>query len=113
AKGINASGRMVGRYFDGNSLHGFLLNNGTYTTLDDPVGPTQAFGINDAGQIVGAATPGSTSHGFLLTITPDTSPPTADMILRGSNAYPAVAGQYEIYDISNNAILAASPLGQG
>jgi VCBS repeat-containing protein len=37
---------------------------------------------------------------------------TADMILRGANAYPAVAGQYEIYDIGNNAILAGYQLGQ-
>ena len=42
------------------------------------------------------------------------SPPpgtTADMILRASNPSP-IAGQYEIYDIGNNAILAASVLGQ-
>jgi hypothetical protein len=44
---------------------------------------------------------------------PNPPPPagtTADMILRGSS--PAVAGQYEIYDIGNNAILAAYSLGQ-
>jgi uncharacterized repeat protein (TIGR01451 family) len=42
------------------------------------------------------------------------SPPvgtTADMILRASNTSP-IAGQYEIYDIGNNAILAAGALGQ-
>ena len=33
------------------------------------------------------------------------------MILRASNTSP-IAGQYEIYDIGNNAILAASVLGQ-
>jgi len=36
---------------------------------------------------------------------------TADMILRASNTS-LIAGQYEIYDIGNNAILAASVLGQ-
>src|SRR5207245_10077924 len=47
--------------------------------------------------------------------TPNPPPPagtTADMILRGSNTSPAVAGQYEIYDIGNNAILAGYQLGQ-
>src|SRR5439155_6424617 len=76
---------------------------------------TVAFGINATGQIVGDYLNASGLHGFLLTITPNTPPPagtTADMILRGSNAYPGVAGQYEIYDIGNNAILAAYSLGQ-
>src|SRR5205823_4459310 len=51
--------------------------------------------------------------GFLETANPP--PPagtTADMVLRGSNSSPAVAGQYEIYDIGNNAVLAGYSLGQ-
>src|SRR5207247_3590580 len=58
---------------------------------------------------------GSSFHGFLEITVPNPPPPagtTADMILRGSNSSPAVAGQYEIYDIGNNAILAAYFLGQ-
>jgi hypothetical protein len=76
---------------------------------------TQAFSINTAGQIVGQYFNASGGHGFLLTITPNPPPPagtTAVMILRGSNASPAVESQYEIYDIGNNAILAAYQLGQ-
>jgi microcystin-dependent protein len=45
---------------------------------------------------------------------PNPLPPagtTADMILRGANTSPS-AGQYEIYDISNNAILTSYSLGQ-
>ena len=52
---------------------------------------------------------------FLQTTVPNPRPPTgttADMILRGSNASPGVAGQYEIYDIGNNSLLAAYQLGQ-
>jgi enterochelin esterase-like enzyme len=52
---------------------------------------------------------------FLQTTVPNPRPPTgttADMILRGSNTSPAVAGQYEIYDIGNNSLLAAYQLGQ-
>src|SRR4029079_5504299 len=36
---------------------------------------------------------------------------TADMVLRASNTSP-IAGQYEIYDIGNNAILSGNSLGQ-
>src|SRR6266446_3271738 len=52
---------------------------------------------------------------FLEITVPNPPPPagtTADMILRGSNMSPAVAGQYEIYDLGNNAILAGYSLGQ-
>ena len=72
-------------------------------------------GINDAGQIVGSYSDGNNhNHSFVLTITPNPPPPagtTADMILRGANTSPAVAGQYEIYDIGSNAILAGYSLG--
>jgi enterochelin esterase-like enzyme len=52
---------------------------------------------------------------FLETTVPNPRPPTgttADMVLRGSNAAPAVAGQYEIHDIGSNSILATCSLGQ-
>jgi probable HAF family extracellular repeat protein len=46
---------------------GFLYDNGTYTTLNDPLatGPTSAYGINDAGQIVGSYSDNSGVHGFV------------------------------------------------
>src|SRR5262249_21393295 len=76
---------------------------------------TFAFGINNAGQIVGEYLDISGhAHGFLLTITPNPPPPggtTADMVLRASNSSLS-AGQYEIYDIGSNSILAAYSLGQ-
>jgi hypothetical protein len=53
-------------------------------------------------------------HGFILTITPNPPPPpgtTAVMILRAHN-FTFSPGQYEIYDIGNNTILAAFQLGQ-
>jgi probable HAF family extracellular repeat protein len=56
AFGINASGQIVGYFYDATGLaHGYLYDNGTYTTLDDPLGTdgTFALDINDAGQIVG------------------------------------------------------------
>jgi Bacterial Ig-like domain len=57
---------------------------------------------------------GSTAVFQIDTRTPAPPPAgtTADLILRGANSAPTVAGQYEIYDIGNNAILAGYSLGQ-
>jgi probable HAF family extracellular repeat protein len=116
--GINNAGQIVGSYVDAsNHEHGFLYSGGTFTTLDDPLATkgTLAWGINAAGQIVGEYVDASGVHGFLATLGPNPPPPagtTADMILRGSNTSAAVMGQYEIYDIGNNAILAGYSLGQ-
>jgi probable HAF family extracellular repeat protein len=116
AEDINDAGQIVGSFREANGHeHGFLYSGGTYTTFDVPNSTlTHAFGINNAGQIVGRYTNASGQHGFLLTITPNPPPPTgttADMILRASNSSLS-AGQYEIYDIGNNSLLAANQLGQ-
>ena len=56
-------------------VHGFLLDNGNYTTIDVPGSSlTAAMGINDAGQIVGTyVLPDGTYHGFLATPVPEPS----------------------------------------
>jgi probable HAF family extracellular repeat protein len=69
--GINNSGQIVGAYGDASGVvHGFLLDQGSYTTLDVPGAQyTFANGINASGQIVGYywdAFPPATIHGFLL-----------------------------------------------
>jgi probable HAF family extracellular repeat protein len=62
--GINASGQIVGWYDDVTDRHGFLLDQGTYTTFDVPGSArTEAYGINASGQIVGSY---DNRHGFLL-----------------------------------------------
>jgi probable HAF family extracellular repeat protein len=55
ALGINAAGQIVGSYSDAAYLHhGFLYDQGSYTTLDVPgANYTHASGINDSGQVVG------------------------------------------------------------
>src|SRR5262249_5950189 len=119
ATGINDLGQIVGYYSDSfGFLHGLLYNSGIFTPLSDPgfIGP-RAFGINNAAHIVGTVPEsGGVTRGFLETSVPNTPPPagtTADMILRGSNTSPTAMGQYEIYDIGSNSILAAYSLGQG
>jgi probable HAF family extracellular repeat protein len=117
AWGINDMGQIVGQYSDGSGKnHSFLYSGGIYITLDDPVATdgTFATGINAAGQIVGQYMNGSVTHGFLEITMPNPAPPpgtTADMILRGANNSPYASGQYEIYDIGSNAILAGYSLG--
>jgi hypothetical protein len=56
AMGINNKGNIVGYYFDNRDLaKGFILSNGNYTTIDDPlgVGGTFALGINNKDEVVG------------------------------------------------------------
>jgi len=55
ARGINASGQIVGNYTDDRD-HGFLLDvDGSYTTVNFPSARwTEAAGINNSGQIVGS-----------------------------------------------------------
>ena len=116
AEGIDGAGPIVGYYADNNGdEHGFLYNGGIYTTLDGPEAfDTTAFGINKNGHVVGGRLDKFGDHGFLEIPGPNPPPPaatTADLTLRGSDSSPS-AGQYEIYDISNNAILTSYPLGQ-
>lgn len=53
---INLQGVIVGQYFDSaGSSHGFVLNRGTYTTVNYPDAPgTELTGINDLGEMSGA-----------------------------------------------------------
>jgi probable HAF family extracellular repeat protein len=82
AYGLNNSGVIVGQYLDQSGVfHGFSLDHGKGTTIDDPKGTnTLCAGINSAGAIVGQYTaPSGDNHGFLYEngkftdITPDKS----------------------------------------
>lgn len=59
--GINSLGDVIGWWFDGNRLHGFLLSGGVFTTLACPNHDTLClpYGINDNGQIVGLSQSGA------------------------------------------------------
>ena len=87
ARGINARGDIVGFYADSaGRQHGFLLQDGLYTTIDVPlagVRATIANGINAQGEIVGQ---------YVLPINPDvaeSSPLYCPQNLPNGNANPA------------------------
>ena len=57
AQGINNAGTFVGYYDDDKGNHGYIDQNGTITTLDEPdgdAGETFAYGINNNGQVSGS-----------------------------------------------------------
>jgi probable HAF family extracellular repeat protein len=102
ACGINDSGQIVGDYFDGMPTHGccsfdtgtgFVLENGTYTTLDAPAFDNSANGVNDSGQIVGY----TGDHGFLYdngSYTTLEVPGSIDAYVNGINASGQIVGYY-------------------
>jgi hypothetical protein len=64
---INPSGAITGDYRDATGAHGFVLENGSFTSLTFPAAPvTEARGINPGGAIVGWYTDAKAStYGFL------------------------------------------------
>lgn len=70
--GINDHQTISGWYSDqDNNAHGFVLRNGTVTTIDYPGADfTRLGGINQSGQVVGFALTGNSLTGFVATPTP-------------------------------------------
>ena len=67
AETINLAGEIAGIYTKkGNGPHGFVLSNGTYTSVDFPTATgTWVYGLNDLGEIVGTWTDTAGNiHGF-------------------------------------------------
>jgi hypothetical protein len=52
---INLSGQIAGNYQSSDGKwHGYLLSNGTYTSIDYPnATQTQVYGLNDLGELSG------------------------------------------------------------
>ncbi len=68
---MNPAGEIVGVYRNSAGLHGFVLRDEGYVSIDGPgATTTRAFGINARGEVVGAyvGTDGK-SHGFLASQT--------------------------------------------
>jgi microcystin-dependent protein len=104
---------LLGKTYGGDGRTTFALPDLRDRTV---VGDHTTNGVNGSSTDVGSQL-GANSHTITaaeLPTGPNPLPPagtTAAMILRGSNASPS-AGQYEIYDISNNAIVTGYSLGQ-
>jgi hypothetical protein len=64
-QGIDNEGRIAGSYDADDRVHGFVLDDGAYTTIDTPDAPgnTQVLDIDDRGRLVGVS--GLVSHGYL------------------------------------------------
>ncbi|HBK07954.1 MAG TPA: hypothetical protein DDZ81_19215 [Acetobacteraceae bacterium] len=70
---VNDLGQVIGWYWDRNNIaHGFLYNNGAYTTIDIPDTNTifvSSNGISDSGELVGSYTTAvgsqAIAHGFI------------------------------------------------
>jgi hypothetical protein len=82
-------------------------------TVDTTAAVAEPAGVTDVNLLRVAVTGGDKRVGVkIIGTNPPPAGTTASMILRGANTSLTVAGQYEIYDIGNNAILAAYSLGQ-
>jgi uncharacterized membrane protein len=67
ATGVSPDGKVVGWYFDAVGIHGFLLDDGVYTTIDFPgADHTRAIDITPQGDILGVYQIGTVEQVFLL-----------------------------------------------
>ena len=100
ARQINDAGQIVGTYqADSAPYHGFLLSDGTYTTIDVPGAQyTLATAINNSGQIVGGFADATGTHGFLKDgsqfIVIDV-PGSANAGATGINKFGEIVGEYD------------------
>jgi uncharacterized membrane protein len=95
---MNASGAIVGDFFDGTRYDGFLLRGGVYDRISFPGSAwTYAYGINERGDVVGfAGLPGLGQRAYLLS--------------RGEyTVLPAPTGYHtRAFDISTTGVIAGS-----
>ena len=103
AAGINASGEIVGYYFDSAGQHGFTETAAGFSTLDFPnvAGSTGALGISNAGQIVGGYGDGTGNYGFVYTpgagfaqISEPSAPAGSNTFASGVNDSGQIVGNY-------------------
>jgi probable HAF family extracellular repeat protein len=87
ASGINDEGQIVGYYSDGKGTHGFIDNNGIYTTFDFPstTNGTVVSGIPNTGLFLGSYGDDSGAHGFFLVPDPTGTPVPVTFDFQGSN----------------------------
>lgn len=100
ATGVNASGVIVGNYYDADNFsHGYMYSGGQFTYIDYPGGTyTVVNDINSAGEIVGYWIDTSdVTHGFLLKNGKYTSidvPQSNETLVTGINDKGQIVGAY-------------------
>jgi uncharacterized membrane protein len=115
---INERGDIVGPFFDGSAIHGYLMSGDTVTQLDVPFAgatQTQAWGMNSQGDIVGYYVVGSRAiafrrdrHGVYESIDAPTSP-ASDTRAFGINPAGDVVGQYTSGGVTRGFVLYRTP----
>lgn len=99
ATGLNDSGTVVGYYDDSNGgEHGFVYQNGGYTTLDVPAASwTQPIAVNDAGAVLGYYGNSNGQYVFVFqndAVTTLAALPTQSTVAAGFNSSGDVVGSY-------------------
>ncbi len=94
ATSINNSGIVSGVVTDGTGTHGFIDNNGTYTTYNDPAGvSTMFFGLNNNNQVVGTYVDGAgVAHGFVYNLLSNTWQTVDDPFASATTVFTNVNG---------------------
>ena len=121
ATGINNAGIIVGLFTDtAGNTHGFIDNAGTFTSFNDPNGPTNTsfFGINNHNDVVGSYVDAAgMNHGLwfdpaskvFLTVDDPNQSGTAGTILNGINDANDLVGFYGDAAGGTNGMLASTP----
>jgi probable HAF family extracellular repeat protein len=121
ATGINNAGIVVGLFTDtAGNTHGFINNAGSFTSFNDPNGPTNTsfFGINNHNDVVGSYVDAAgANHGLwfdpatktFLTVDDPNQSGTAGTILNGINDANSLVGFYGDANGGTDGMLASIP----
>ncbi len=114
AHGINSSGLIVGYYLTQGVSHGFILQDGQFTTVDVPdATQTKCYRINDNNVVTGFYNDQAGSHGFLYWISDEKFMTfdirdAQDTLIFGLNQNNQVAG-YFIDSSGTHAFISNAP----
>ena len=113
ASGVNDQGAVVGTYYTGSSVHGFLYSGGAFNTIDYPNSDgTRLGGINDSGYIIGLAYKAGTVQSFeygngIFSIIIDPQAVTSGTAVVGINNLGAIVGSSNIAGVNEGFVYSA------
>jgi uncharacterized membrane protein len=118
ATSINERGDIVGPFFDGSAIHGYLMSGETVTQLDVPFAgatQTQAWSMNSQGDIVGYYVVGGRGiafrrdrHGEYQSLDAPTTP-ASDTRAFGISGAGDIAGQYTYQGVTRGFVMYRTP----